>query len=92
MASIAHLPQPLTDNYAWQMSGACRTVDPESFFSPETERGAKRSRREAAAKAVCATCPVIQQCLEHALLVNETYGVWGGLTGPERQALQSRAS
>lgn len=92
MASIAHLPRPIEQNYAWQTRGACRTVDPESFFSPDSERGAKRAGREAAAKELCAHCPVVQQCLGYAMQVNEPHGVWGGLTANERQALRSRVT
>jgi WhiB family redox-sensing transcriptional regulator len=33
---------------------------------------------------VCASCPVIQQCREHALAVQEPYGIWGGLSEDER--------
>ena len=32
----------------------------------------------AAAKRICATCPVIEQCLEGALARKEPLGVWGG--------------
>jgi WhiB family redox-sensing transcriptional regulator len=39
------------------------------------------------AKTVCAACPVIQQCRQHALAVREPYGVWGGLTEDERNAI-----
>lgn len=84
MASIARLPKPLMEEYEWQYQGRCREVDPESFFSPDAERGPRRRSREAAAKAVCATCPVISKCLEHAQVVKEPYGVWGGLNPTER--------
>ena len=84
MASIARLPKPLMDVYEWQYEGKCRQVDPESFFSPEAERGPRRRSREAKAKAVCAVCPVVSKCLEHALAVREPYGVWGGLNPTER--------
>ena len=47
----------------------------------------RRQRREEAAKALCARCPVIEQCREHALAVQEPYGVWGGLSESERQQL-----
>ena len=87
MASIARLPMPLQDVYEWQYDGACRDVDPETFFSPDAERGPRRRAREAAAKALCAVCPVVQECLEHALQVREPYGVWGGLTINERDNL-----
>lgn len=59
-------------------------ADSSVFFSPEAERGLKRQRREERAKAVCATCPVIDRCRDHALAVQEPYGVWGGLTEAER--------
>jgi WhiB family redox-sensing transcriptional regulator len=84
MASITRLPQPLQDSYEWQFLGACRDENPETFFSPEAERGPRRRAREAAAKALCDQCPVVEQCLRHALDVREPYGVWGGLNATER--------
>lgn len=87
MASIARLPMPIQEKYEWQYSGACRAVDPETFFSPDAERGPRRRSREAAAKALCAVCPVVRECLEHALTVREPYGVWGGLNINERENL-----
>lgn len=90
MASIARLPMPLQEVYEWQYEGACRGVDPETFFSPDAERGPRRAAREASAKALCAVCPVITECLRHAIAVKEPYGVWGGLNATEREALQVR--
>ena len=87
MASISRLPMPIQDTWEWQYEGACRTTDPETFFSPDAERGPRRRRREAAAKALCAVCPVRQACLDHALAVREPYGVWGGLNINEREMI-----
>ncbi|MRJ77914.1 WhiB family transcriptional regulator [Aeromicrobium sp. SMF47] len=87
MASISRLPMPIQETYEWQYDGACRGADPETFFSPDAERGPRRRARESAAKALCAVCPVVQQCLEHALAVREPYGVWGGLTINERDSI-----
>ena len=87
MASISRLPMPLQDVYEWQYDGACRETDPETFFSPDAERGPRRRAREAAAKSLCSVCPVIQECLNHALAVREPYGVWGGLNINERDNL-----
>jgi WhiB family redox-sensing transcriptional regulator len=89
MADISRLPKPVSDNWDWQMQGACRGDDPSVFFHPEGERGPSRSSRDQAAKAVCARCPVIQQCAAHALAVREPYGVWGGLTEDERESIYS---
>jgi WhiB family redox-sensing transcriptional regulator len=41
------------------------------------------------ARQVCARCPVCQQCLEFAVSNRIVDGIWDGLTGPERRALQS---
>jgi WhiB family redox-sensing transcriptional regulator len=39
------------------------------------------------AKAVCSRCPVVESCLRWALAAREPYGVWGGLSVEEREAL-----
>lgn len=49
----------------------CRTYDPELFFaeSPDDVE---------LAKALCATCPLKNECLAAALERREPWGVWGG--------------
>jgi WhiB family redox-sensing transcriptional regulator len=89
MADISRLPGPNADRWDWQLEGACRGEDPNLFFHPEGERGAAREAREVAAKAICAQCPVMRECAEHALAVREPYGVWGGLSEDERERLWS---
>lgn len=84
MVELSRLPGPLVDRWDWQFEGACRDVEPAAFFHPEGERGVARRRRADRAKAVCATCPVLRECREHALRVREPYGIWGGLTEEER--------
>jgi WhiB family redox-sensing transcriptional regulator len=42
------------------------------------------------AKAICATCPVHEQCLEYALETRPADGVFGGLTVTERHRLIRR--
>jgi WhiB family redox-sensing transcriptional regulator len=44
-----------------------------------------RDAREAAAKQLCASCPVMVACREHAVRLNEGLGVWGGMTEAERR-------
>ena len=65
----------------WWFAGLCAQTDPELFF-PETGGSVRE------AKAVCAGCPVRAQCLAHALAHGERYGVWGGLSEPERRRLK----
>lgn len=56
----------------------------------EWEEAQVRQEREAAAVAVCASCPVLDACRTYALSVDsdghlaEPEGVWGGLTSLER--------
>ncbi len=91
MADVARLPGPNADLWHWQLDGACRGEDPSLFFHPDGERGPARAAREAAAKSVCATCPVVALCASHALTVREPYGVWGGLSEEEREATYRRS-
>jgi hypothetical protein len=91
MADFSRLPGPNADLWDWQLVAACRGVDSSLFFHPEGERGAARSAREASAKEVCMRCPVRAECATHALAVREPYGVWGGLTEDEREAMMGRS-
>src|SRR5262245_35669940 len=63
----------------WRVSANCQHKDPDSLFV----RGAKQHD----AKAVCAGCPVLTECLSHALDNRVEFGVWGGLTERQRRAL-----
>jgi WhiB family redox-sensing transcriptional regulator len=90
MAELSRLPGPSAEAYEWQFQGACLAADPTLFFHPDGERGPARARRDAAAVAVCASCPVLRACREHALSVREPYGVWGGLTEDDRESLYRR--
>ena len=87
MTDVRLLPGPASDFWEWQLHAACRGLDTEQFFHPENERGPRRLAREAAAKAVCARCPVITQCAAYALRTREPYGVWGGLGETEREEI-----
>ena len=71
----------------WQARGACRSVDPELFFSPDADCGSTRATREDAAKRVCRRCPVVRDCARYALASRERYGVWGGMTEAERRQI-----
>lgn len=64
----------ITGQEAWRINARCATIDgtlAATFFSEELQD-------IAAAKRVCAECPVMAECLEGALERHEPYGVWGG--------------
>lgn len=92
MADIRRLPAPVAEVWDWQLRGACRGTDSAIFFHPENERGPARAARERKAVTICARCPVLARCRQHALSVQEPYGVWGGLTEAQRARLLSRRS
>jgi WhiB family redox-sensing transcriptional regulator len=67
-------PAPqMTITTNWELEARCRTegVDPELFFSEDLGE-------IAAAKRICAECPVMAACLEQAIANEEPWGVWGG--------------
>ena len=71
----------LPDRPAWQAVAACRGLDPDLFYIDRGESTAE-------AKTVCASCPVIAQCLDFALANHEKFGIWGGRSERERRRLR----
>ncbi len=60
-------------------SGACSAPDvPVSIFYSD------HPVEQAKAKAICATCPVIDKCRQLAIDNNE-WGLWGGMTDKGRR-------
>ena len=70
-----------TATQEWQEQALCAQTDPEAFFP---EKGG--STREA--KRICQACAVRDECLEYALLNDERFGIWGGLSERERRRLK----
>jgi WhiB family redox-sensing transcriptional regulator len=68
---------------SWQDQALCAQTDPEAFFP---EKGG--STREA--KRICVGCEVKQECLEYALMQDERFGIWGGLSERERRRLKRK--
>jgi WhiB family redox-sensing transcriptional regulator len=71
---------------AWQEKAACKGPQSAVFFPPSyVERKDQKEAREQRAKAICASCPVRQPCLDYALDIREPHGIWGGLNELERK-------
>lgn len=60
----------------WKERAICKDANPELFFD---------TTRQEEAVAVCNTCPVIEECLRHAVVNNLDWGVWGGVVGSRRR-------
>lgn len=83
--ATTHLSRRSTVQLAttWDALAACKGLSSELFF-PRDDAAI------AAAKAVCAACPVEDACLEHALAAREKEGIWGGATERERRSIIRR--
>lgn len=74
-----------TPSRAWMIFAVCRGMDAEVFY---VDRGGHIG---AAAKAICASCPVQKACLDYANANHETHGVWGGMGPKDRRNARRRA-
>lgn len=70
----------------WVHRAKCRDVDPELFF-PVGTTGPAAAQIEAA-KAVCVSCSVRDECLEWSLVTGQDAGVWGGTSEEERRSIR----
>jgi len=75
---------PLRDPVdTWGQLAACRGSDLELFYSLD-------EADQEQALAICRTCPVIAECLDHAMTHREAFGVWGGTRETERRRIFRR--
>jgi hypothetical protein len=83
MTTTTRRPTRQAVNSDWLVAAACRTTDPEAFFSDQ-----KADLK--AARKVCVGCPVLKSCLSRQMRAEETlyrWGVAGGLSREQRRAL-----
>lgn len=66
----------------WLGRGACREVATAVFFPG---RGASTKP----AKAICRSCPVVEECREYALGIPQLTGIWGGLSEADRKRIRA---
>ena len=78
------LTAPILEERPWSVFAACQDAKDVSFFP-------QGKAEEKAAAAICAICPVREECLDHALATNERFGMWGGVSERQRRSL-ARAS
>lgn len=74
------------DDSTWRDRAASREAALDLFFPEQGHPDALAMA--AAAKAVCATCPVVLACRDWAVAQPTEVGIWGGLTEAERRALR----
>ena len=75
----------------WQTQAACRGTmgvdgEPEFFIT----RGGDQAGMLDRARKVCKKCEVREDCLEFAIRMNIEVGVWGGMSGNERDKVRAQ--
>lgn len=67
-------------NFSKYGSCADEAYDPELWFPIEKAGKSNWSRTPDAmkARAICASCPILQECREYACQYEGIYGIWGG--------------
>lgn len=66
----------------WWQEAMCKDADPRWFFPEGEQRNSYQLARQ-----YCARCPVALQCLQDALSIPGTFGMWGGTTQNERERI-----
>lgn len=82
LESFTVIPAPAAD---WREHAACKGYL-HLFFPRRAERPQARERREAKARQLCLSCPVLEECREFARS-NHEYGFWAGESEEQRHLL-----
>ena len=84
-------PAPARPSGGWRGQANCRPETAHLFFKPDGEEPPKhRRQRIAAAKAVCAPCPVKNQCYAEGEALGDKDSIRAGRTPIEREGVASR--
>lgn len=86
-------PQP---HEIWA-KGNCRDADDPDIFYPDRDadtypRIAADAKRHCRDSDLGPRCPVILDCLLYGLLTEDRFGIWGGMSVRERNALRRSGS
>lgn len=80
----------------WRYEAKCRGNDTELWYPPRDKTKYKKIAE--VSKSICygkdglSECPVRKECLLYADNLEETHGIWGGMSHRERNALKRKAA
>jgi WhiB family redox-sensing transcriptional regulator len=83
-------PNTVETELDWMDEGRCRTSTQPGMWFPEQPYDEVQQRQVRVAKAICQSCPVMEECLAYAHKHNIKFGVWGGTTEGERRVLRQK--
>ena len=85
MPDAQELLRVLVDRPEWMQRAACSGMThaffPEGSGPPPNE-----------ARLICEGCAVTRECLGHAILAGENWGVWGGMGPKQRRRVRAVVS
>lgn len=64
----------LTNLVNWKEYASCKGFNTSWFYPEQNDRTNLYKVR-----MICESCPVKQNCLDHAIETQETQGIWGGM-------------
>lgn len=81
--------------HSWRYTAKCMDIDTDIFYPPRDRRLYKPIADKA--KSICwgtgegdPPCPVRSKCLWYAISMEDTHGIWGGMSHRERSHLQRK--
>lgn len=67
--------------------GSCSSLETEWWFPKHAQKKEDLENTKRAV-AICRECPIRKDCLEYAIIW-EAYGIWGGFTEKQRDAIRN---
>lgn len=87
MNALGDVNWTLVDNDdRFREQAACRDYPTSLFFLEQYEN--QYHGKLAAAREICATCPVVDDCLRFALNNHIQFGIWAGTTPLQRKHMR----
>lgn len=81
---IDHQFKVLMHMSTWRQQANCVGLSTDDFYSPDDSDMKKQAVK------YCFGCPVQNQCLYTAIIIDERHGVWGGLTPRQRKSFYKK--
>ena len=78
---------PKYDEIDWEQAACRDSIYTDLFYSVEEQRSIQQYENINALRQICMQCPLWEKCLAYASEY-EDYGVWGGMTSLEREAMR----
>lgn len=82
---LKNLNDAITNN-----GGVICELLPKIFFPEDIVNWKEKNEATAEARLICKGCEVFDKCFTYAVVAQEPYGIWAGMTADERRALRRK--